>query len=83
VSQSHKTNLAVEVLSQLPIVAGIEELLQNIYTFFCKSPKKHTEFVRLAELMETKGNKILRYANCYLSKLHCGLASGLHAIGNF
>jgi hypothetical protein len=60
VFQSHKTNLAIEVLSSLPIVAGIEDLLQNIYSFFCKSPKKHVEFVKLAELLETKGNKILR-----------------------
>jgi hypothetical protein len=28
--------------------------------FFCKSPKKHLEFVQLATLLESKGNKILR-----------------------
>ena len=58
--QAHKTNLAVEVLSQLPIINGIEELLSDIYTFFCKSPKKHLEFVQLAALLDSKGNKILR-----------------------
>jgi hypothetical protein len=52
--------LAVEVLGQTPIVSGIEELLADIYTFFCKSPKKHLEFVKLAELLNSKGNKILR-----------------------
>jgi hypothetical protein len=60
VLQAHKTNLAVEVLGQTPIVSGIEELLADIYTFFCKSPKKHLEFVKLAELLNSKGNKILR-----------------------
>jgi hypothetical protein len=52
--------LAIEVLSQLPIVSKIEDLLQDIYTFFCKSPKKHIAFGKLAEILETKGNKILR-----------------------
>jgi hypothetical protein len=60
VLESHKTNLAIEVLSLLPIVAGIEDLLQNIYSFFCKSPKNHVKFVKLAELLDTKGNKILK-----------------------
>jgi hypothetical protein len=44
----------------LPIVSKIEDLLQDIYTFFCKSPKKHIAFGKLAEILETKGNKILR-----------------------
>jgi hypothetical protein len=60
VTQSHKTNLAVETLSVLPVVSLIEDLLQDVYTFFCKSPKKHLAFVKLAEMMDTKGNKILR-----------------------
>jgi hypothetical protein len=47
------------VLSELPILGGIEEVLQDIYTFFCKSPKKHQAFVKLADFLETKGNKIL------------------------
>jgi hypothetical protein len=52
--------LVVEVLSELPILQGIEDLLQDVYTFFCKSPKKHLEFIKLAEFFESKGNKILR-----------------------
>jgi hypothetical protein len=52
--------LAIEVLSQLLILGGIEEMIADIYKFFCKSPKKHLEFVKLAELLESKGNKILR-----------------------
>jgi hypothetical protein len=52
--------LVVEVLSQLPILGGIEEMMADIYTFFYKSPKKHLEFVKLVELLDSKGNKILR-----------------------
>jgi hypothetical protein len=58
--QAHKTNLSIEVLSGFPIVKGIENLLEDLYTFFCKSPKRHLEFVKLAEFFECKGNKILR-----------------------
>ena len=53
-------NLAVESLSDLPMVEGIEDMLANLYTYCCKSPQKHLEFLKLAELMETKGLKILR-----------------------
>jgi hypothetical protein len=60
VLQAYKTNLTVDVLGQMPIVSGIEEMLADIYTFFCKSSKKHLEFVKLVELLNSKGNKILR-----------------------
>jgi hypothetical protein len=53
-------NLAVEALEKLPILHKIEQMLQDIYNYFCKSPKKHMEFLKLAEVMETKGLKILR-----------------------
>jgi hypothetical protein len=35
-------------------------MLANLYTYFFKSPQKHLECLKLAELMETKGLKILR-----------------------
>jgi hypothetical protein len=53
-------NLAIEVLEKLPILDKIEAMLGDIYSYFCKSPKKHMEFLKLAEVMETKGLKILR-----------------------
>jgi hypothetical protein len=59
--QAHKTNLAIKVLSSFPIVLGIENLLEDLYIFFCKSPKRHLEFVKLAQFFECKGNKILKY----------------------
>ena len=56
----HKTNLTIEVLIQLPIISGIEDMLSDIYTFFYKFPKKNLEFVHLATLLESKSNKILQ-----------------------
>ena len=38
----------------------IEDLLQSWHTYFAHSPKRHLEFVKLAEVLETKGLKILR-----------------------
>jgi hypothetical protein len=53
-------NLAVEALEKLPILLKIEDMLQDLHGYFCKSPKKHMEFLKLAEVMDTKGLKILR-----------------------
>jgi hypothetical protein len=41
-------------------VNRIEDLLQSLHTYFARSPKRHLEFVKLAEVLETKGLKILR-----------------------
>jgi hypothetical protein len=58
--QSHRTNLAIKSLSDLPVVNRIEDLLQSLHSYFARSPKRHLEFVKLVEVMETKGLKILR-----------------------
>ena len=55
-----RLNLAVDALSTLPIVVRIEDMLGDLYSFFYKSPNKHLEFLKLAEVMETKRNEILR-----------------------
>jgi hypothetical protein len=57
---SHRTNLAVKELSNLPVIAKIENLLQSLYSYFARSPKRHLEFTKLAAVMETKGLKIIR-----------------------
>jgi hypothetical protein len=52
------------------MVEGIEDMLANLYTYFCKSPQKHLEFLKLVEVMETKGLKILRnIKTCWISML--------------
>ncbi|KAG0594802.1 hypothetical protein M758_UG111100 [Ceratodon purpureus] len=58
--QAHKTNLAVRILSALHMVQRIEDMLTSLHAFFVKSPKRHLEFVKLAELMQSKGLKILK-----------------------
>ena len=56
---SHRTNLAVKVLSYLLFITKIKMLLQTLHSYFAYSPKRHFEFTKLAELMQTKGLKIL------------------------
>jgi hypothetical protein len=58
--QSHRTNLAIKSFSDLAILNQIEDLLQTLHSYFARSPKRHLEFVKLVEVMETKELKILR-----------------------
>jgi hypothetical protein len=57
---AHRTNLAVEPLSNLPVVSKLETLCQELYTYFSMSAKKHLEFQRLADIVETEGLRMLR-----------------------
>lgn len=57
---AHRTNLAVDVLSDLPIVGKIEQLVEALYKYFCRSPKRNDELIRLAAVLETSGNKMLQ-----------------------
>jgi len=57
---AHRCNLAFKALSNLGIFADIEKLLSVTHSYFCKSPKRFSEFRMLAELTETKGLKLLR-----------------------
>jgi hypothetical protein len=56
---THHTNLVVETLFQIPIVKHIKDLFKSFYSFFFHNPKRHLEFLKLANLMKVKGNKIL------------------------
>jgi len=57
---AHRTNLAVEPLSNLLIVAKLEALCQAMYSYFSHSPKRHSEFQKLADIVETEGRRMLR-----------------------
>jgi hypothetical protein len=57
---SHRTNLAVQTLSQVPLVMRIEELLLSLYSFFSHSRKKNQDLADLANIMETAGQRIMR-----------------------
>ncbi len=50
--------LIVQTLFHLPMVTRLKYLLHSFF-FFCKFPKRHSEFVKLAQIMETKGKKLL------------------------
>jgi hypothetical protein len=65
--QSHRTNLAIKTLNGLLVVNRIEDLLQTLYSYFAHSPKQHLEFVKLAEVLQTKGLKILKHGSSHQS----------------
>ena len=58
---AHRCNLAFKTLSQLDVMSRIEGLLKSSHAYFKHSPKRHLEFVKLADLMETKGLKLLKH----------------------
>jgi len=58
--KAHRTNLAVRALSNLHVVAKIEALCQAMFPYFSHSPKRHLQFQKLAELVETEGRHMLR-----------------------
>jgi hypothetical protein len=57
---AHRTNLAVQTLSEFKVVKHVEDLLAALYSYFSSSPKRSLEFQKLAACLESKGNKILR-----------------------
>jgi hypothetical protein len=57
---NHRINFVVETLSNYPMVSRLESLFQSMYSYFCRSNKRHAELQKLVDLMETKRNKMLR-----------------------
>jgi hypothetical protein len=51
---AHKTNLVVQALLDLPMMVKSEGLLQSLYFYFSSSPKQHSEFIKLLEIVESK-----------------------------
>jgi hypothetical protein len=51
----HHTNLAVEALSRLFVVQKLETLCKSLHAYFSGSPKRHLEFMKLVEVVETRG----------------------------
>ena len=50
----------MQCLSDLEMVARIETLLVVLHKYFCKFPKRHLDFQKLVELLESKGRKFLQ-----------------------
>lgn len=57
---AHKTNLAIQTLLHLQMVIRLEGFIYTLYNYFSNNLKKHLEFTKLVELMETKQVKILK-----------------------
>jgi hypothetical protein len=57
---AHYINLAGQSLGYLTFIAKIERYMLNTYGYFNHSPKRHLQFQKLAQTLETKGNKILK-----------------------
>jgi len=57
---AHCTNMVVQTFSGLTLVAKIETLLVGMYNFFTHSLKWALEASKLIEILECKGNKILK-----------------------
>jgi hypothetical protein len=55
----HKTNLVVQSLSNLHMVAKLKDLLQSLYSYFSISFKQHLEFTKLVKIVDIWGLKIL------------------------
>lgn len=42
------------------VIDNFKNLLHNLHKHFARSPKRHTKFMRLLEIIQTKGLKIIR-----------------------
>jgi hypothetical protein len=51
---AHRTNLVVQVLSNISLVAKLKELLQSLYSYFSKTFKRDLEFIKLVEIVQMK-----------------------------
>ncbi len=57
---AHCTNVLVATLSSLRLVSKVENLLAGMYNSFTHNTKWHLEFCKLANILKSKGNKILK-----------------------
>ena len=59
---AHKMNLAFKIVSKFPLVSKVEELVRETQAYFCRSPKRFTEFQQFAGCI-TDGKKLLKYVD--------------------
>ena len=57
---AHRMSLIIETLSLYLLVSNIEGLLASLHTYFNGRPKRCVELVKLIDIMETKGLKMLK-----------------------
>ena len=46
---AHGMNLAFKIVSKLPLVSKVEELVHEIHAYFCHSLKRFTKFQQFAD----------------------------------
>jgi hypothetical protein len=56
----HRCNPAFKTLLTLGIVSSIVDFLQSCHAYFAHSPKRHLEFTKLTDMMETKELKMFK-----------------------
>ncbi len=59
---AHQSNLVIQAFYKLNMVYNLENIVQTLYAYFNKSPKRHLELIKLVEIMEIQDNKSLK--NC-------------------
>ena len=52
-------NLGFKIVSKFPLVSKFEELVRESHAYFCRSPKRFTEFQQFADGI-TDGKKLLK-----------------------
>jgi len=57
---AHHTNIVVQTLRGLSLVKKIESLISSMYNYSIHNPKCHLEVIKLAKLLDCKGNKLLK-----------------------
>lgn len=56
---AHRMNLAFKIVSNFPLVSKVEYLVREVHAYFCRSPKRFSEFKKFADGV-TNGNKLLK-----------------------
>jgi hypothetical protein len=69
----HRLQLCAKSLSQLDLLSSIEDLLLKSHAYFSHSPKKVTEFRTLAQLLDTKGLKLLKNVHMWWISCHSSM----------
>ena len=57
---AHRSDLAIQCLSDLEMVARTETLLAVLHKYFSISPKRHLELQKLVEFLESKSKQIFK-----------------------
>ena len=66
---AHRMNLAYKIVSTFPTVSKVEDLIRELHSYFCRSPKRFAEFKIFSEGV-TAGNKILKDVETRWISLH-------------